>query len=290
MDRIENLIRGLDPVRAERESEDSPTEIIAFPADAGDRKSELTMNTETIRSEYRTGIDPEQENDAFSDDRPVVVPMRRRRRMAAFVTGAAAAAAVAGAVVVGGSLGTEAPPPAATTDPTPTVQPTPTAEPSQEATVDPSPAPEPTVDPTGEPGAEPTGVPTGPPADEGCRVEDVDRVTDQGSDFMGMTPFAADPGHYNVVGCTADWMAMEVTDEGFEANPQDGGNTWFYIAHRVDGQWLVELANHSTIVNWDFLPVPEGSTPQEAMDQQFIQVGLPVELRPELVGEGPAGN
>lgn len=290
MDRIENLIRGLDPVRAERESEDSPTEIIAFPADAGDRKTEPTMNTETIGNAYKTGNDPEQENDAFSDDRPVVVPMRRRRRMAAFVAGAAAAAAVAGAVVVGGSLGTEAPPPAATTDPTPTVEPTQTIEPSQEATADPSPAPEPTPDPPTEPGAEPTGVPTGPPADEGCRVADVDRVTDQGSDFMGLTPFAANPEHYEVVGCTADWMAMEVTDEGFEANPQDGGNTWFYIAHRVDGQWLVELANHSTIVNWDFLPVPEGSTPQEAMDQQFAQVGLPVELRPELVGEGPAGS
>ena len=104
---------------------------------------------------------------------------------------------------------------------------------------------------------------------------------------MSLTPFAADPEHYAVVGCTEDWMAMEVTDAGFEANPQDGGNTWYYIARRVDGQWLVESASYSAIVKWDFLPVVEGRTAQEMMDQQFIDAGIPVELRSALVGDGP---
>ncbi|WP_458116910.1 hypothetical protein [Arthrobacter sp. D2-10] len=279
MDRIENLIRGLDPVRAERESEDSPTEIIAFPADAGHREPGSDMFTEPISSGYHAVIDPEDdENDAFSDKRPVVVPLRRRRRMAAIVAGAAAAAAVAGAVVVGGSLETEAPLPAATTNPTPSVEPT------GETTADPSPAP--TADPT----VEPSGVPTGPPADEGCRVQDVDRVMEQGSDFMSLMTFAANPDDYAVVGCTDEWMAMEITDAAFEANPQDGGNTWYYIARRVEGQWLVQTESYSTIVKWEFLPVPEGRTPAEMMDQQFIDVGIPVELRPELVGDGPAAS
>lgn len=294
MDRIENLIRGLDPVRAERESSDSPTEIIAFPARDGHEESGTAMNRETTNS-GTAGHGPENnENDAFSDDRPVVVPLQRRRRIAAIVAGAAAAAAVAGAVVLGGSLGTEAPLPAATSDATPTLEPSPTPEPSQEPTADPSPLPDPTpkptLEPTVEPSVEPGGVPTGPPADEGCQVQDVDRVVEQGSDFMSLTPFAANPDDYEVVGCTDDWMAMEVTDAAFEANPQDGGNTWFYIARRVDGQWLFESAGYNLIVKWDFLPVVEGRTAQEMMDQQFIDAGIPVELRPELVGDGPDGT
>lgn len=279
MDRIENLIRGLDPVRAEREASDSPTEIIAFPVDTGHKDIGPAMNTEPMDNPHSAGADPQSDggNDAFSDDSPVLVPLRRRRRIAVVLAGAAAAAVVAGAVVVGGSLGADAPLPAATTDPTPT------AEASQDATTAPSPSPEPTA----EPSVEPTGVPTGPPADEECRVQDVDRVMEQGSDFMSLTPFAADPEHYAVVGCTEDWMAMEVTDAGFEANPQDGGNTWYYIARRVDGQWLVESASYSAVVKWDFLPVVEGRTAQEMMDQQFIDAGIPVELRSALVGDGP---
>lgn len=278
MDRIENLIRGLDPVRAERESSDSPTEVIAFPGVAGEDIG-TTMHTEPVDSEIVAGSSPRNDDsDAFSDDRPVVVPLKRRRRTVALLAGAAAAAVVAGAVVVGNSLGADEPLPAATTDPTPTLEPT------QEPTADPSPTPEPTV----EPSVEPSAVPTGPPADEGCRVQDVDRVMEQGSDFMSLTPFADNPDHYAVVGCTDEWMAMEVTDAGFEANPQDGGNTWYYIARRIDGQWLVETAGYSSIVKWEFLPVVEGSTPQEMMDQQFIDVGIPVELRPELVGDGPS--
>ncbi|SDI80811.1 hypothetical protein SAMN04488693_12431 [Arthrobacter subterraneus] len=279
MDRIENLIRGLDPVRAEREASDSPTEIIAFPVDTGHKDIGPAMNTEPMDNPHSAGADPQSDdgNDAFSDDSPVLVPLRRRRRIAVVLAGAAAAAVVAGAVVVGGSLGADAPLPAATTDPLAT------AEASQDATTAPSPSPEPTA----EPSVEPTGVPTGPPADEGCRVQDVDRVMEQGSDFMSLTPFAADPDHYAVVGCTEDWMAMEVTDAGFEANPQDGGNTWYYIARRVDGQWLVESAGYSAITRWEFLPVTEGRTPQEMMDQQFIDAGIPVELRSALVGDGP---
>ena len=285
MDRIENLIRGLDPVRAERESSDSPTEIIALPAGNGQQEPGVTMNTEPIDSLPIVGRETGNEgNDAFSDDRPVVVPLRRRRRTAMILAGAAAAAVVAGAVVVGGSLGAESPLPAGTTNPAPSVEPT------QQRTADPSPSAEPTAEPTAEPSVEPSGVPTGPPADEGCRVQDVDRVMEQGSDFMSLTPFAADPSHYAVVGCTDDWMAMELTDAGFEANPQDGGNAWYYVARRVDGQWLVETAGYSALTKWEFLPVVEGSTPQEVMDQQFIDTGIPVELRPELVGDGPGAS
>ncbi|WP_323961394.1 hypothetical protein GC088_06090 [Arthrobacter sp. JZ12] len=236
------------------------------------------MNTESIHSGPVSGLDPdENEQQAFSDDRGTVVPLQRRRRVAAIIAGAAAAAAVAGAVVVGGTLEAPNPLPAASTDPTPS------AAPSEEATGAPSPTPEPTADPT----AEPTGVPTGPPADEGCRVEDVDRVMEQGSDFMSLTPLTTNPSDYVVVGCTDEWMALEMTDEANEASQLDGGNAWFYIARRVDGQWLLDTNSYGTILKWDTYVHPEGFTPQELMDQRFAAAGIPVELREELVGEGP---
>ncbi|NJC22021.1 hypothetical protein BJ994_001097 [Arthrobacter pigmenti] len=262
MDRIENLIRNLDPMRAEKESAGSPTENIP-PLLAGD---------ETPESEL--------DSDAFSDDAPVVVPLRRRRTLAVSLAGAAAAAVVVGAVVVSGSLGAKSPLPAGTTDPVPSVEPSPSAEPT------PSTAPSETAQPTTT--AEPTGVPTGPPVDVGCRAQDVDRVMEQGSDFMSLTPLTSNPEHYPVIGCTDDWMAMELTDEGYLAEAKDGGNAWFFIAKRVDGQWLVDIDTYGAVLKWDTHAHPEGLTPKEVMDQRFIAAGIPVELRPALVGVGPS--
>lgn len=256
MDRIEKLIRSVDPLRADKGASDSPTEIIP-----------------TV-----IGTNPESESahEAFSDDNPVVVPLRRRRKTAAMVlAGAAAAAVVGGAVVVGGSLGAESPLPAASNEPTPSLTPTPSTP------ADPTPSVSPTAEETA------AGVPTGPPADEGCKPQDVDVIVEQGSDFMSTTPLTTNPEYYPVVGCTDNWMVMELTEEGYAANPRDGGNAWFYVAQRIEGQWLTNSDTYGTLLKWDTHVHPAGLTPQELMDQRFIDAGIPVELRPELVGEGP---
>ncbi len=258
MDRIENLIRGLDPMRADGRAGGEPTETIAAVVEA-----------------EPNGV-ADEDRDAFNDDNPVVVPLRRRRRVAVIIAGAAAAAVVAGAVVVGGTLGAESPLPAGT------IEPSPSGEPSVNPSVEPSPTAEPSEAP------EPTAVPTGPPAAEGCKPEDVSVILEQGSDFMSLTPLTENPEHYPVVGCTENWMVMQLTDEGYAANPKDGGNAWFTVAQRVDGQWLVDPETYGMILNWDTYAHPSGLTPQELMDQRFIDAGIPVELRPELVGEGPA--
>ncbi|WP_035748189.1 hypothetical protein, partial [Arthrobacter sp. CAL618] len=91
MDRIENLIRGLDPVRAEGRANGAADSQPASEAD--------------------------EDAGVFSDDRPVVVPLARRRTVVLVLAGAAAAAAVAGAIVVGSSMGVLGPLPAGTTDP-----------------------------------------------------------------------------------------------------------------------------------------------------------------------------
>ncbi|MBG6191826.1 hypothetical protein IWX64_002793 [Arthrobacter sp. CAN_A212] len=116
MDHIENLIRGLDPVRAEGR---------AHP-EAG-----------TVSD---PGTDPVQgaASRVFSDDQDergsTVVSMKRRRRWTVVAGAAAAAAAVAAAVVIGGNFGASSPLPADEPEPIATGLGTPSATPSGEPT------------------------------------------------------------------------------------------------------------------------------------------------------------
>ena len=45
--------------------------------------------------------------------------------------------------------------------------------------------------------------------------------------------------------------------------------------------WKFQALNNDVSQNGQHL------TPQEAMDKEFAEKGIPVELRPRLVGEGP---
>ena len=45
------------------------------------------------------------------------------------------------------------------------------------------------------------------------------------------------------------------------------------------------------VFNWEFQATNnQGLTPQQAMDKEFAEKGIPVELRPQLVGDGPAAG
>ena len=290
MDRIENLIRGLDPVRAEgraglpantdadlADSTDATVTDITGTDTTGTDTTVLTVSSPSAAADDDAGV--------FSDDRPVVVPLVRRRPVVVVLAGAAAAAAMAGAIVVGSSLGVQSPLPAGTTDPAPAPQPTTAAG---EGTADP--APEPTGDPTVDPVPEPTAVPTGPPADVGCEPQDVDQLMEQGSDFASYTPWTTNPQYYPVIGCTDDWMSMELTEEGYAVEGKDGGNAFFYLASRVNGQWVIDLNTYGAVLKWEFLMEDPNGTPQELMDQRFLEAGIPVELREELVGAGPTAD
>ncbi|WP_026553109.1 hypothetical protein [Arthrobacter sp. H20] len=277
MDRIEDLIRGLDPVRAEdRAKTESAVDPATDPATDTDAEVIAAFRPVTAADDDDTGV--------FSDDRPVVVPLVRRRPVVLVLAGAAAAAAVAGAIVVGSTMGVQSPLPAGTTDPAPIPKPTTAGE----GTADP--APDPTGDPTVDPVVEPTVVPTGPPADVGCQPQDVDRLMEQGSDFASLTPWTTNPQYYPVIGCTDEWMSMEMTEEGYAVEGKDGGNAWFFIAKRVDGQWIIDPDTYGAILRWEFLMEDPNGTPQELMDRRFIEAGFPVELREELVGAGPTAD
>jgi hypothetical protein len=218
----------------------------------------------------------------FSDD-PNVVPLsghRSARRTAVRAAVAAlAAAAVVGAVVVAGGMGTPQPEPApaGTTEATPA----PTAT-TTEAAPAPSPSPSattPAVLTTG-------GVP--------CTVANIDQLMN--TPARAIEPIAeTDQHYYTVLGCADGWLAYSISDDGARALQLDGGNAWYQIARLQNGRFLFDVqAPWSTVFSWKFHALNndvsqngQRVTAQEAMDQEFAQKGIPVELRPQLVGEGP---
>jgi hypothetical protein len=106
----------------------------------------------------------------------------------------------------------------------------------------------------------------------------------------------AEQHYYTVLGCADGWLAYSISDDGVSDLHIDGGNAWFLIARLQNGRFLFDVqAPWSTVFNWKFQALNNDVsqngvrvTAQHAMDQEFAQKGIPVELRPQLVGEGPA--
>ena len=219
----------------------------------------------------------------FSTDPNVVLlagrtPARRKGVRAAAAT-VLAAAAVVGAVVVGGNLMPTAPGPAQTGIPAPTVSAIPSPS---------SPTPStaaPTTSPTK---ASPAGLSTGGVA---CTLANIDQQrNDQQRAIIPIAP--AEQGYYTVLGCAGGWLAYSISDDGVRALQLDGGNAWFKIAKLQNGRFLCDVRQQwSSVFNWEFQASNnQGLTPQQAMDKEFAQKGIPVELRPQLVGDGPAAG
>lgn len=217
----------------------------------------------------------------YSDDPNVVsltglIPARRRRVRTAAATVLAAAAVVA-AVVVGGSLMPQpAPGPAQTGSPAPVVSATSApASPTPSAA---APAPSPT-----QPSA--PALSTGGVA---CTLDNVDQQrSDQERAIIPIAP--AEQGYYTVLGCAGGWLAYSISDDGVRALQLDGGNAWFKIAKLQNSRFLCDVRQQwAYVTNWEFQASNnQGLTAQQAMDKEFAQKGIPVELRPQLVGDGP---
>lgn len=99
---------------------------------------------------------------------------------------------------------------------------------------------------------------------------------------------------YTVLGCAEGWLAYAISDDGVRAAGLDGGNVNYSLARlQKNGRFLTDFAQlWSTVRDWDFLAfdVRDGiyATVQDAMDDQFSTNGIPVRLREQLVGPGPA--
>jgi hypothetical protein len=204
----------------------------------------------------------------------------RRTAVRAAAATLLAAAAVVGAVVVGGNLmPRSAPAPAQTGAPTPAGSTTTTpASPSPSAAT-------PTASPTQ---ASAAALTTGGVA---CTPANIDQLrNDQQPTVLPIPP--AEQGYYTVLGCADGWLAYSISDEGGKALQLDGGNAWLRIAKLQNGRFLWDVRQSwGTVFNWEFQAQNnQGLTPQQAMDKEFAQKGMPVELRPQLVGDGPAAG
>lgn len=205
-------------------------------------------------------------------------PTARRTALRAAAATLVAAAAVVGAVVVGGHLmPRSAPGPAQTAAPTPAVSaPTTPASPSPSAAT-------PTTSPT------PTSTAALTTGGVACTPANIDQLrNDQQRPILPIPP--AEQPYYTVRGCADGWLAYSISDEGVKALQLDGGNAWFRLAKLQNGRFLWDIRQEWAVVfNWEFQALNnQGLTPQQAMDKEFVQKGIPVELRPQLVGVGPA--
>jgi hypothetical protein len=199
----------------------------------------------------------------FSDDytdQPVDQPLdlsrgsKRRLGLRVAVAGLAAAA-----VVVAGNLGSLVPAPAP-----PAVSSTATGQPT-DATPSPSTSP---------------GFPTTGSAE--CSSSNIFTVN---SGAPGELPAPQS----KVIGCAGGWMGYSRLEPGW-----DGG---FYFAKLQNGRFVTDLsAKWSTVMSWNCRGVSFDVgmcgvvvTNQE-MDERFAAAGIPVELRPQLVGDQPTAQ
>lgn len=212
-------------------------------------------------------------------------PARRKTVRAAAATVLAAAAVVA-AVVIGGNLMPQsAPSPAQTGVPTAT-----SPSPSASSTAGPTASPTPTA-PASTAAPASTKAAASSTGGVACTLSNIDQQRNDPTRAIAAIP-AAEQRYYTVLGCADGWLAYSISDAGVRALKLDGGNAWYKIAKLQNGRFLCDIRQEwAYVFNWEFQALNnQGLTAQQAMDKEFAQKGIPVNLRPKLVGEGPAGK
>ena len=152
----------------------------------------------------------------------------------------------------------------------------------------PATSPETTTSPAAPPGT----APVGPVAGE-CTPANID--IQRHDTVRAIKPIPSnEQQYYTVLGCAEGWLAYSISDEGIKAIGLDGGNAWYNIATlQSNGRYLTDFAQlWASAYNWHFQAIEaqngQYATAQEAMDHDFATAGIPVRLREQLVGAGPA--
>ncbi|NUU30758.1 hypothetical protein [Arthrobacter sp. C9C5] len=213
-------------------------------------------------------------------------PARRKTVRAAAATVLAAAAVVA-AVVIGGNLMPQsAPGPAQTGVPTATASASPSPSPAS-----PSPSSATPTAPTSTAAPAPTNASALSTGGVACTLSNIDQQRNDQTRAIKPIP-AAEQAYYTVLGCADGWLAYSISDDGIRALQLDGGNAWYKIAKLQNGRFLCDVRQEwAYVLNWEFQATNnQGLTAQQAMDKEFAAKGIPVKLRPKLVGEGPAAG
>src|SRR6185437_9487982 len=88
-----------------------------------------------------------------------------------------------------------------------------------------------------------------------------------------------------LVGFKAGWMSIMAPAPSDNPNPEPGD--WFWIAKLVNGSYVQE----TSLGNWaGAASNNDRLTAEQFMDKAFVTNGLPVELRPDLVGSPEPGS
>lgn len=217
----------------------------------------------------RAGTAPmlSEEVRTFSDDytdQPVDQPLdlsrgsKRQLGLRVAVAGLAAAAAAA-AVVVAGNLGSLVPAPAP-----PAVSSTATDQPT-DATSTPTPS---------------SSFPTTGSAE--CSSSNISTINSG-------APGELSAAQSEVIGCAGGWMGYSRLEPGWDGD--------YYFAKLQNGRFVTDLsAKWSSVMSWNCRGVSFDVgmcgvvvTNQE-MDERFAAAGIPVELRPRLVGDQPTAQ
>ncbi len=192
----------------------------------------------------------------------------RTARIAGLLT--MAAAAVTTGVLVATHLGSinAVPVPAGTSSLTPSASPTATTTAAGMAS--PTPTPTATASPTTTPRSL-AGVGHGE-----CTIEN---LTGAVTSLERLKPVL------RLVGCKAGWMGIMAPAPSDNPNPEPGD--WFWIARLVNGTYVQE----TSLVNWAAAASNNDRlTAEQFMDKAFVTNGIPVELRPALVGSPEPGS
>lgn len=192
----------------------------------------------------------------------------RNARIAGLLT--MAAAAVTTGVLVAAHLGsiTAVPDPAGTSSMTPSAPPTATA--TAAGTASPTASPSETAGPT----AAPTSL-----AGVGHGECSIQNLTGAMTSLEQLKPVL------RLVGCKAGWMSIMAPAPSDNPNPEPGD--WFWIAKLVNGSYVQE----TSLGNWaGAASNNDRLTAEQFMDKAFVTNGIPVELRPDLVGSPEPGS
>jgi len=270
MDRIEQLMKDIKP-------------SVTVP-DRRVLRSEVTSTDPNVVTMPRTHR--ARRTSALSSPGHRERTRKRRTRIATVAAAGLAAAAVAGAVFVGGNFPT-APGPAQPVPAGPNITISESAPPPAPALPSASPSSAPVQ--SGQPSpSQSVPLSTGGVA---CTMANVDQQRNDQQRAIIPVP-ANQQQYYTVLGCADGWLAYSTSEEGAMAMKLDGGNVWFHLAKLQNGRFLCDYRQAwSSVFDWDFQATNhQGLTAQQAMDKEFAEKGIPVNLRQQLVGEGPAGK
>jgi hypothetical protein len=213
---------------------------------------------------------------AFSDSLPphptsLTDRRRRRARLAGALT--LAAAAVTAGILVATNLGTlnPAPAPAGTVDGLGTASAAASATPTPTVTATPTATPSPSVTPT-------------PKAAVGHGECSKENLTSTMGSFLKVVPVI------EVVGCSEGRMGIIAPAANDAPEPSPGDSFW--IATLANGTYVFDhTVPSSSVTSWTLAGANnDGLTAEEFMDREFVQKGIPVRLRPALVGAPVPGS